>query len=135
MFASQALEPSFQLCLPLFVLKKLQIITDTAKIIALFDNTESFGPKDLKIFTWFIFILFEFLYSWSDNTPLDYTNWNPGEPNDANGEEQCAEIENFDGRYKKGSKQTSHFNCLEFDVIIWKIGTQESLIFCIRIKS
>ncbi|XP_072020400.1 macrophage mannose receptor 1-like [Amphiura filiformis] len=38
--------------------------------------------------------------TWSDGTPLDYTNWNPGEPNDANGEEQCAETETFDeGRW------------------------------------
>ena len=39
-----------------------------------------------------------FYYRWSDSSPLDYTNWNPGEPNDANGEEQCAEIETFDGK-------------------------------------
>lgn len=31
-------------------------------------------------------------FRWADSTPLDFENWNVGEPNDANGEEQCAEM-------------------------------------------
>ncbi|XP_072020401.1 macrophage mannose receptor 1-like [Amphiura filiformis] len=39
-------------------------------------------------------------YTWTDSSALDYTNWNPGEPNDHNGEEQCGEVETFDdGRW------------------------------------
>ncbi|XP_071507011.1 macrophage mannose receptor 1-like [Diadema antillarum] len=31
-------------------------------------------------------------YQWSDNSPLDFQSWNSNEPNDANGEEECAEF-------------------------------------------
>ncbi|KAL3871516.1 hypothetical protein ACJMK2_039510 [Sinanodonta woodiana] len=30
-------------------------------------------------------------YIWSDRTPTDYTNWNQGEPNNANDQEDCTE--------------------------------------------
>ena len=39
-------------------------------------------------------------HSWSDGSDVDYVNWNPGEPNDWDGQEACAEIEVFDGMYK-----------------------------------
>ncbi|XP_063953416.1 macrophage mannose receptor 1-like isoform X1 [Lytechinus pictus] len=31
-------------------------------------------------------------YEWSDESPLDFQSWNVNEPNDANGEEECAEF-------------------------------------------
>ncbi|XP_038058027.1 macrophage mannose receptor 1-like [Patiria miniata] len=31
-------------------------------------------------------------YNWSDKTDSSYTNWNPDEPNDYGGEEECAEM-------------------------------------------
>eukprot|EP00057_Strongylocentrotus_purpuratus_P027654 XP_011682128.1 PREDICTED: macrophage mannose receptor 1 isoform X1 [Strongylocentrotus purpuratus] len=33
----------------------------------------------------------EGVFSWSDGSAVDYTSWTSGEPNDYNGEEQCAE--------------------------------------------
>ena len=35
-------------------------------------------------------------YVWTDGTPLDYTNWLPGEPNDFTGED-CAQINDSSG--------------------------------------
>ena len=29
---------------------------------------------------------------WTDGSPLDFQAWNVNEPNDANGEEECAEF-------------------------------------------
>uniref|UniRef100_A0A096MA02 C-type lectin domain-containing protein n=1 Tax=Poecilia formosa TaxID=48698 RepID=A0A096MA02_POEFO len=34
---------------------------------------------------------------WIDNSPLTYTHWAPGEPNNANGEEQCVQMNRHQG--------------------------------------
>ncbi|XP_014906843.1 macrophage mannose receptor 1 [Poecilia latipinna] len=36
-------------------------------------------------------------YMWIDNSPLTYTHWAPGEPNNANGEEQCVQMNRHQG--------------------------------------
>ncbi|KAK5879066.1 hypothetical protein CesoFtcFv8_024411 [Champsocephalus esox] len=36
-------------------------------------------------------------YMWVDFSPLTYTHWSPGEPNNANGEEQCVQINRLQG--------------------------------------
>ena len=38
----------------------------------------------------------------SDGTDIDYDNWNPGEPNDRDGQESCAELEVYDGKSDRG---------------------------------
>jgi hypothetical protein len=34
-------------------------------------------------------------WQWQDGTPVDYLNWGPGEPNDAGGIEDCAELNRY----------------------------------------
>lgn len=36
-------------------------------------------------------------YMWVDNSPVTYTHWAPGEPNNANGEEQCVQMNRHQG--------------------------------------
>ncbi|XP_033951501.2 uncharacterized protein [Pseudochaenichthys georgianus] len=36
-------------------------------------------------------------YMWVDFSPLTYTHWSPGEPNNANGEEQCVQMNRLQG--------------------------------------
>ncbi|KAF3849178.1 hypothetical protein F7725_015675 [Dissostichus mawsoni] len=36
-------------------------------------------------------------YMWVDFSPLAYTHWSPGEPNNANGEEQCVQMNRLQG--------------------------------------
>ncbi|XP_029941423.1 macrophage mannose receptor 1-like [Salarias fasciatus] len=36
-------------------------------------------------------------YLWVDNSPVSYTHWSPGEPNNANGEEQCVQMNRHQG--------------------------------------
>ncbi|XP_015231842.1 PREDICTED: macrophage mannose receptor 1-like [Cyprinodon variegatus] len=36
-------------------------------------------------------------YMWVDSSPLTYTHWSPGEPNNANGEEQCVQMNRNQG--------------------------------------
>ncbi|RVE65935.1 hypothetical protein OJAV_G00121150 [Oryzias javanicus] len=36
-------------------------------------------------------------YIWADSSPVTYTHWAPGEPNNANGEEQCVQINRHQG--------------------------------------
>ncbi|XP_028318805.1 macrophage mannose receptor 1 [Gouania willdenowi] len=36
-------------------------------------------------------------YMWVDHSPVSYTHWAPGEPNNANGEEQCVQMNRHQG--------------------------------------
>ena len=36
-------------------------------------------------------------YRWEDGSPVDFTTWSGGEPNDAFGAERCGQIHSFNG--------------------------------------
>lgn len=56
----------------------------SAIIIRLIGTSEAFlGGSDEAV---------EGTFVWDDGTPFQLTNWNPGEPNDAGGNEDCVEI-------------------------------------------
>lgn len=38
-------------------------------------------------------------YHWVDGSPTTYVNWAPGEPNNANGEEQCVQMKRYPGTW------------------------------------
>lgn len=38
-----------------------------------------------------------YLHRWLDESPVTYTHWGPGEPNNANGEEQCVQMNRHQG--------------------------------------
>lgn len=38
-------------------------------------------------------------FKWENNSPVDYTNWNGGEPNNHNGNEHCTEARQHDGKW------------------------------------
>ncbi len=38
-----------------------------------------------------------YLHRWVDFSPVTYTHWGPGEPNNANGEEQCVQMNRNQG--------------------------------------
>lgn len=38
-----------------------------------------------------------YLHRWTDFSPVTYTHWAPGEPNNANGEEQCVQMNRHQG--------------------------------------
>ncbi|XP_038046213.1 lymphocyte antigen 75-like [Patiria miniata] len=46
---------------------------------------------------------FEGGYAWSDDTPVEYTNWAAGEPNDYGGWEECVETDFKGGRWNDQS--------------------------------
>lgn len=37
------------------------------------------------------------VFRWVDLSPVTYVHWGPGEPNDANGEEQCVQMDRHPG--------------------------------------
>ncbi|XP_062410864.1 macrophage mannose receptor 1-like [Sardina pilchardus] len=38
-------------------------------------------------------------YAWVDGSPVTYVHWGPGEPNNANGEEQCVQMNRYPGSW------------------------------------
>lgn len=52
--------------------------------------------KDLMISAPCLIYLSE-LHRWVDGSPVSYTHWGNGEPNNANGEEQCVQMSRHQG--------------------------------------
>jgi hypothetical protein len=38
-------------------------------------------------------------FVWSDGSPVSYTNWNAGEPNNFLGQENCVEMNAYNSKY------------------------------------
>lgn len=56
-----------------------------------------FDPRIKKcLFSSYLMYLFE-LHRWVDGSPVSYTHWGSGEPNNANGEEQCVQMNRHQG--------------------------------------
>ena len=52
-------------------------------------------------------------YAWSDGSPVTFLNWHPGEPNNANNVENCAEM-------YPGNGQWNDIRCTDFNGYICK---------------
>ncbi|XP_063066766.1 macrophage mannose receptor 1, partial [Engraulis encrasicolus] len=52
-------------------------------------------------------------YAWVDGSPTTYVHWGPGEPNDANGEEQCVQMRRYPGDWNDVNcgRATSGYVC------------------------
>ena len=67
-----------------------------------------------------VFLLTSAAFAWTDNTPVDYTNWNPGEPNsNFVGDEDCAEMYLETGKW-------NDLDCLTLQGYVCKTPKSES---------
>jgi hypothetical protein len=62
-------------------------------------NFGNLGGVDRRIWIGFNDVSLEGSFEWSDGTPVKYTNWNPGEPNNSGGVEDYAELLGSNGRW------------------------------------
>ncbi|CAL9682123.1 unnamed protein product [Knipowitschia caucasica] len=54
-------------------------------------------------------------YKWVDFSPVTYTHWSPGEPNNANGEEQCVQMNRHQGGWNDANcGRTAGYVCKKF---------------------
>ncbi|XP_071126788.1 uncharacterized protein [Mytilus edulis] len=65
----------------------------------LFVQYQASNISSYTLWTGFSEIDNEFGYKWSDGTVPSYINWNPGEPNDYAGAEDCVELMVFNGKW------------------------------------
>ncbi len=62
-------------------------------------NVANFGGVDRRIWLGFNDVASEGQFAWTDGTPADFTNWNPGEPNNSGGIEDFTELLGSNGRW------------------------------------
>lgn len=68
-----------------------------------------------------LLILIKTGYVWSDQSAVDYTNWNSGEPNDYKGNEDCVE-------YQTSTHKWNDRNCYSATNYICAIPRGEDLV-------
>jgi hypothetical protein len=69
---------------------------ENAFVLAQFGNL---GGVDRRLWIGFSDTASEGSFAWSDGSPVTYTNWNPGEPNNSGGTEDWAEMLGSNGRW------------------------------------
>ncbi|KAG5261363.1 hypothetical protein AALO_G00303580 [Alosa alosa] len=78
--------------------------------------------------------LFRDAWEWSDGSSSSFRHWNTGEPNDVDGKEFCAEIQNASGaRWNdRGCYHRSHFICSEDKLVLVRDNKTwlEALQYC-----
>ncbi|XP_005917437.1 macrophage mannose receptor 1 [Haplochromis burtoni] len=75
----------------------------TGKVTAAWIGMRMFGTVDGQ-------------YVWVDHSPMTYTHWAPGEPNNANGEEQCVQMNRHQGGWNDANcgRASAGYVCKKF---------------------
>jgi len=62
-------------------------------------NVANFGGVDRRLWIGFSDVQVEGQFAWTDGASTNYTNWNPGEPNNSGGTEDFTELLGSNGRW------------------------------------
>ena len=62
-------------------------------------NVANYGGVDRRLWIGFNDVAVEGVFTWTDGTPVTFTNWNPGEPNNSGGLEDFTELLGSNGKW------------------------------------